>query len=78
MNEMGFESCKADPHILFRPSKKVDGTRYYQYALLYTDNILAIMEEPESFLHNELGNCFTLKEKSIGPPAQYSGNKGVW
>ena len=33
------------------------------------------MEEPERFLHDELGNVFTLKEKSIGPPTQYLGNK---
>ena len=33
------------------------------------------MEEPELFLRDELGNVFTLKEKSIGPPTQYLGNK---
>ena len=33
------------------------------------------MEEPERFLRDELGNYFTLKEKSIGPPTQYLGNK---
>ena len=75
MSELGFESCKANPDVWFRPSNKADGTRYYQYVLLYTDDILAIMEEPERFLRDELGNCFTLKEKSIGPPTQYLGNK---
>ena len=33
------------------------------------------MEEPEKFLREELGKRFTLKEKSIGPPEQYLGNK---
>ena len=33
------------------------------------------MEEPERFLPDELGNVFTLKEKSIVPPTQYLGNK---
>ena len=33
------------------------------------------MEEPERFLRDELGNVFTLKEKSIGPPTQYLSNK---
>ena len=33
------------------------------------------MEEPERFLCDELGNVFTLKEKSIGPPTKYLGNK---
>ena len=56
MTEMGFDSCKADLDVWFRQSLKNDGTRYYQYVLLYTDDILAIMEEPERFLRDELGN----------------------
>ena len=65
MTEMGFNSCKADPDIWLRPAIKSNGTRYDQYVLLYTDDILAIMEEPEKFLREELGNYFTPKEKSI-------------
>ena len=75
MTKLGFQSCKADPDVWFRPSIKSNGTDYYQYVLIYTDDILAIMEEPERFLCDELGNVFTLKEKSIGPPTQYLGNK---
>lgn len=75
MTEMGFESCKADPDVWFRPGTRDDGTEYWQYALLYTDDILAIMEQPEKFLREELGVRFTIKEKSIGPPTQYLGNK---
>ena len=75
MHEMKFESCKADPDVWFRPGTKDDGTTYWQYVLLYTDDILAIMEEPEKFLREELGKRFTLKEASIGPPTQYLGNK---
>jgi hypothetical protein len=75
MHEMGFESCKADPDVWFRPGTRDDGTKYWQYALLYVDDILAIMEEPEKFLREELGVRFTIKEKSIGPPTQYLGNK---
>ena len=33
------------------------------------------MEDPEAFLRNEIGEMFTVKEKSIGPPLQYLGNK---
>ena len=68
MNELGFKSCKADPDVWIRPSIKADGTDYYQYVLLYTDDILAIMEEPERFIRNELSKCFVVKEKSIGKP----------
>ena len=75
MQELGFTSCKADPDVWFRSSVRKDGTRYYQYVLLYTDDILVIMEQPEKFLRQEFGNLFYLKEKSIGTPSQYLGNK---
>ena len=75
MTELGFQSCKTDPFVWFCSSIKSDGTDYYQYVLIYTDDIFSIMEEPEQFLRDELGNVFTLKENSIGPPTQYLGNK---
>ena len=75
MTEMNFISYKADPDVWFREATKSDGTDYYQYVLLYTDDILAIMESPEKFIRDELANKFVIKEKSIGPPTQYLGNK---
>jgi len=74
-NELGFQSCKADPDVWLRLSTKIDGSKYYEYVLLYTDDILAVMEEPERFLREEFGKLFSLKSKSIGPPSQYLGNK---
>ena len=75
MEEMGFKSCKADPDVWMRPGTKDDGSEYWQYVLLYTDDILVIMCDPETFLRQEIGSRFTLKESSIGPPTQYLGNK---
>jgi hypothetical protein len=76
MNEMGFESCKADPDVWLCPALKADGTKYYQYVLLYSDDILAIMEEPERFICEELNARFVVKpQSSIGKPTQYLGSK---
>ena len=66
MTEMNFVSCKSDPNVWFREATKSDGTDYYQYVLLYTDDILAIMETSEDFIRQELSNKFVVKEKSIG------------
>ena len=63
MEDMGFSSCKSDPDVWIRPALKSNGVKYYQFVLLYTDDILAIMEEHENFLREELGKRFTLKEK---------------
>ena len=54
MEEMGFHSCKGDADVWMRPGTKSNGTTYWQYVLLYTDYILAIMEEPEKFIRNEM------------------------
>jgi hypothetical protein len=75
MTTMNFKACTADPDVWMRAGTKSDGTTYWQYVLLYTDDILAIMEEPELFIRQELGSRFTIKPKSIGPPSQYLGNK---
>ena len=48
---------------------------YYQYVLLYTNDIMVIMQNPEDFIRNELGKIFVLKPNSIGPLTQYLGNK---
>ena len=74
MDEMGFESCKADPDVLFCSAMKNVGTDYYQYVLLYTDDILAIMKKPEDFVLHELGKIFVVKPNFIGTPNQYLGN----
>ena len=75
MLSMNFESCKADPDVWYRPGTKDDGSEYYQYVLLYTDDILCIMENPKDFMVHEIGEKFKLKAPSIGPPTQYLGNK---
>ena len=55
--------------------KKKDGTEYWEYALLYTDDVLVVFERGEQFFINELGKYFELKEESIGPPKKYFGGK---
>ena len=61
MEESGFQSSKADPDVWFRGSIKDYGTDYYQYVLLYTNDILAIIEHPERFIRDELANNFVVK-----------------
>ena len=73
MWHLGFMSCPADPDVWMRPALKADGSEYYEYILLYTDDTLCISENPEKVLRTEIGRYFTLKEDSIGPPKLYLG-----
>ena len=54
---------------------KSDGTKCYDYVLLYVDDALVVSKNAESILRNELWRYFELKEESIGPPDHYLGGK---
>ena len=73
MSHLGFTSCLADPDVWMREATKSDGTEYWEYVLLYTDDALVISENAESILRNEIGKYFELKPESIGPPKIYLG-----
>jgi hypothetical protein len=73
MRHLNFVSCPADPDVWMRPAKRSDGSDYYEYILLYTDDCLVLSENAEQVLRRELGRYFTLKEESIGPPKIYLG-----
>ena len=70
---LGFESCLADPDVWMREGTRVNGSKYYEYVLLYTDNCLVISDKAESVLCKEIGTMWELKEASIGPPKIYLG-----
>ena len=75
MHFINFTSCPADPDVWMRPAIKSDGSKCYDYVLLYVDDALVVSENAESILRNELGRYFELKEESIGPPDHYLGGK---
>jgi hypothetical protein len=56
-----------------RPVKHSNDTDYYAYILLYVDDALAIGENAERILREELGRYFELKDGSIGSPNLYLG-----
>lgn len=73
MRDLNFTSCLADPDVWMQPAKKADGSSYYKYILLYTDDALCVSENAESVLRNKVGKYFELKEESIGVPKIYLG-----
>ena len=67
MRHLDFTSCLADPDVWMRPAKKSDGSLFYEYILLYTDDALVVSDKAETTLRNDLGRYFELKEESIPP-----------
>ena len=73
MHHLNFKSCPADPDVWMREALKADGTEYWEYVLLYTDDCLYISTNPERTLRNKIGKYFRLKEESSCPPKIYLG-----
>jgi hypothetical protein len=75
LSEMGFQSSLADPDVWLRAATKGDGEQYYEYVLMYVDDIvLAISCDARSIL-KEVKKTFKLKNDSIDPPEFYLGAK---
>ena len=70
--EMHFEACKADPDVWMRKATKEDGTEYYEFLLVYTDDILIVSHRPREAM-SQLDQNFLVKSDSIGSPTTYLG-----
>ena len=75
MQFINFMTFPADPDVWMRAAIKSDGSKCYDYVLLYVDDALFVSENAEFVLRNELGRYFEPKEESIGPPDHYLGGK---
>jgi hypothetical protein len=75
MSQLGFTSSRAGPDVWFCQSKRSTGEEYYEYVLLYVDDVLCISERAEQVLCQEIGQNFILKKESTGKPTQYLGGK---
>ena len=76
LDEMGFKSSKADPDVWMRPHTKPDGEAYYEYVLVYVDDLLAISIDATSVIR-EVAEQFKLKNDKITPPDVYLGGRLV-
>jgi len=73
--DLNFTMCRADNDVWFKPAKKANGTHYYMYVLVYTDDILCVAKNPKAIL-DKLDQHFLLKPESwgkAGKPKVYLG-----
>jgi len=72
LREGGFTSCRADPDVWMRKQTKPNGDKYWEYVLVYVDDILVISHDPQSVM-GYLSLKYTLKEGSVKEPDTYLG-----
>jgi hypothetical protein len=71
MEHLGFtSSCKANPDVWLGENTDHTGAKFYEYVLIYTDDILVIGKDPREILRR-LNKYSTLKEDLIWEPDIY-------
>ena len=72
LHDMGFQSCLADLDVWLHASTMEDGTKYYEYVLVYIDDILTISKDPAKVI-SYLLEVEHLKTKDLGTLTWYLG-----
>ena len=72
MMDMKYTRYKADHDVWYLPAVKPNGFEYYEYVLIFVDNILNISHNTKATMET-LGNLYQLKPGSVGPPYRYLG-----
>jgi hypothetical protein len=72
MHDMKDERCKADHNVWLCPAVTPDGFEYYEYVLIFVDDILHMSHNPGDTM-GTLAKLYELKEGSVGVPDRYPG-----
>ena len=72
LDDIGFKSSVADPDVWLRPATKPDGEKYYEYILVYVDDILSISHNAKAPMM-AIQQAFKFKNDAIEPPKIYLG-----
>jgi hypothetical protein len=70
--ELQFVPCRADPDVWMRKATKAGGFQYWEYILVYVDDVLVVSEHPGRIME-AIGTAFTIKPGSMKEPDLYLG-----
>ena len=74
MRDIGFRMCLADNDVWMRKALRPDNSAYYEYILIYTDDILILSLTPRDIM-SMISNRYLVKPDSIKPLSTYLGNE---
>ena len=75
LDELDFKSSIADPDVWLRPATKADGEEYYEYVMVYVDDLLAMSSDARSVLESIKTDTIKYKNDKIDKPDMYLGAK---
>jgi len=71
LRSMNFQPSLADPDVWFRPATKDSGFEYYEYILVYVDDVLVVSASPTPIMKT-IQIAYRLKDPPA-PPSTYLG-----
>jgi hypothetical protein len=71
LQSLGYTSCLADPDVWFKAAVKPCGFEYYEYVLVYVDDVLVLSHQPEVTM-KALEAFYRLKD-GFAEPDRYLG-----
>jgi hypothetical protein len=73
LKDMGFTPSYADADVWYKPATKPDGFEYYEYVLVYVDDLLVVSAAPRNIMLT-IQKAYRLKEEPC-QPIDYLGAK---
>jgi hypothetical protein len=72
VDNLGFRPTWADPDVYIRKNFRAGGQPYYEYLLVYVDDVLVVSHAPAVIMEG-IGHHFEIKDNKYGPPTTYLG-----
>ena len=74
LRDLGYESCVGgDPDVWRKPAIKPDGEKYYEYIVVYIDDLLVIGQNPTNITDALQADPFNYTLKDVDEPKTYLG-----
>ncbi len=72
VNVMCFKPTREDADVYMRKNICNGNTPYYEYLLVYVDDVLVVSHAPDEVM-KQIGSEFEIKNGEYGPPTSYLG-----
>jgi hypothetical protein len=77
LHQLGFTSSLASPDVYFRPANKPNGFEYYEYVLVYIDDLLVFSHQPDRIM-KALEDFYRLKDGFDKPKCYLGAEVKQW
>jgi hypothetical protein len=74
---MGFQPCLADTDVWYRPANKADGFEYYEYLVVYVDDMLVLSHQAKEVMKT-IEQLYRLKEPATKPTSYLDATIIEW